>query len=258
MKVTILGCGPSQGVPVIGQIWGDCDPSNLKNRRSRPSIVVQDGDRNILVDTSPDIRDQLLSNDISLIDAVLFTHLHYDHVGGLGELRTLSFLANRRIEVFGTQDVLDGLERSASYLFEADASDDANLYKPSAEAHPIVYGEAFEAEGVHVLPFCQDHGICDSAGFRFGKFAYSTDVAFLDDAAFAALEGIEVWIVDCLREKPHPTHAHFERTLEWIDRIKPKRAIFTHMSLESDYAKTLARCPNGVEPGFDGMVLDIH
>ena len=258
MKVTILGCGPSQGVPVIGQIWGDCDPSNMKNRRSRPSIVVQDGDRNILVDTSPDIRDQLLSNDISLIDAVLFTHLHYDHVGGLGELRTLSFLANRRIEVFGTQEVLDGLERSASYLFKADASDDANLYKPSAEAHPIVYGEAFEAEGVHVLPFCQDHGICDSAGFRFGKFAYSTDVALLDDAAFAALEGIEVWIVDCLREKPHPTHAHFERTLEWIDRVKPKRAIFTHMSLESDYAKTLARCPNGVEPGFDGMVLDIH
>ena len=111
---------------------------------------------------------------------------------------------------------------------------------------------------MHVLPFCQDHGICDSAGFRFGKFAYSTDVALLDDAAFAALEGIEVWVVDCLREKPHPTHAHFERTLEWVDRVKPKRAIFTHMSLESDYADTLARCPKGVEPGFDGMVLDIH
>ena len=153
-----------------------------------------------------DVCDQILSNEISLIDSVLFTHLHYDHVSGLGELRTLSFLANRRIEVFGTQEVLDGLERSASYLFKADASDDANLYKPSADAHPIVYGEAFEAEGVHVVRLCQDHSICDSVGFCFGNFAYSTDVALLDDAAFGALEGIEVWIVDSLRHYLHPTH----------------------------------------------------
>lgn len=258
MKVTILGCGPSQGVPVIGNRWGDCDPSNPKNRRSRPSIVVQDGESSILVDMSPDVREQLLSNNISEIDAVLFTHLHYDHVAGLGELRTLSFLAKRRLEVFATQDVLDGLEQSACYLFRSEASDDANLYKPSAEARPINYGAAFDAQGIQVLPFCQDHGICDSAGFRFGKFAYSTDVAILDDAAFAALEGVEVWIVDCLRERPHPTHAHFDRTLEWIERVKPKRAIFTHMNFETDYSETLARCPKGVEPGYDGMVLDIH
>lgn len=258
MKVTMLGCGPSQGVPVIGDRWGNCDPSNPRNRRSRPSIVVEDGDTNILVDMSPDIRDQLLSNEISRIDAILFTHLHYDHVAGLGELRTLSFLAKRRLEVFGTPDVLEGLQRSAGYLFKAEKSDDKNLYKPSAEAREISYGEYFDAQGVQVLPFCQDHGICESAGFRFGKFAYSTDVVVLDETAFSALEGTEVWIVDCLRDNPHPTHAHFDRTLEWIDRVKPKRAIFTHMNFESDYAEMAARCPEGIEPGYDGLVLDIH
>ena len=258
MRVTMLGCGPSQGVPVIGNHWGNCDPSNPKNRRSRPSIVVQDADTSILVDMSPDIRDQLLSADISQIDAVLFTHLHYDHVAGLGELRTLSFLAKRRLEVFATPDVLEGLQLSAGYLFKAQTSDNANLYKPSAEGRPIIYGDRFNAQGVAVMPFRQDHGICESAGFRFGKFAYSTDVAVLDDAAFAALKGVEVWIVDCLRDNPHPTHAHFERTLQWIERVKPKRAIFTHMNLESDYAEVLGRCPEGVEPGYDGMVLDIH
>ena len=258
MKVTMLGCGPSQGVPVIGNQWGNCDPSNPKNLRSRPSIVVQDSNTNILVDMSPDIRDQFLSNDISQIDSVLFTHLHYDHVAGLGELRTLSFLAKRRLEVFATSDVLAGLQRNAGYLFKTDKSDDDELYKPSAEARSIKYGERFDAKGVSVLPFCQDHGICDSAGFRFGKFAYSTDVSVLDDTAFAALEGVEVWIVDCLRNDPHPTHAHFGRTLEWIERVKPKRAIFTHMNFESDYAEMLAQCPEGVEPGYDGMVLDIH
>lgn len=257
MKVTILGCGPSQGVPVVGNRWGDCDPSNPKNNRTRPSIVVEDNDTRILVDMSPDVRSQLLDNEINLIDAVLFTHLHYDHVAGLGELRTLSFLAKRRLEVFATRDVLDGLIRNAGYLFRSEESDDAQLYKPSADPVAITYGDAFQAQGVEVIPFMQDHGICETAGFRFGKFAYSTDTVDLNDDAVAALEGIDVWVVDCLRDDPHPTHMHFDRTLEWIDRIKPKRAIFTHMNFQTDYEKTLARCPEGVEPGYDGMVLEI-
>lgn len=258
MKVTMLGCGPSQGVPVVGNRWGDCDPSNPKNIRTRPSIVVEDNGTRILVDMSPDVRGQLLSNEINSIDAVLFTHLHYDHVAGIGELRTLSHLAKRRLEVFATQDVLDGLATNAGYLFRSEASDDAELYKPSADAVPITYGTPFDAQNVTVVPFMQDHGICETAGFRFEKFAYSTDTVDLNDDAFAALEGIEVWIVDCLRQKPHPTHAHFDRTLEWIDRVKPKRAIFTHMNFQTDYEQTLALCPDGVEPGYDGMILDIH
>lgn len=258
MKVTMLGCGPSQGVPVVGNRWGDCDPANPKNYRTRPSIVVEENGKRILVDMSPDVRTQLLDNEIKSVDAVLFTHLHYDHVAGAGELRTLSHLAKRRLEVFATQDVLDGLINNAGYLFNSAASDDAELYKPSADTVPIAYGTVFSAQGIEVLPFMQDHGICETAGFRFGKFAYSTDTVDLNDAAFDALDGIEVWIVDCLRENPHPTHAHFDRTLEWIERVKPKRAIFTHMNFQTDYEKTLAMCPDGVEPGYDGMVLDIH
>lgn len=257
MKVTILGCGPSQGVPVVGNRWGDCDPSNPKNRRSRPSIVVEDRGVRILVDMAPDVRDQLLSNEINQIDAVLFTHLHYDHVAGIGELRTLSFLAKRRLEVFGTADVLDGLVERSAYLFRAEASEDPRLYKPSADTVPIAYGVPFDAQGIEVLPFRQDHGICETAGFRFGNFAYSTDAVTLDEDAFAALEGVEVWIVDCLRQDPHPTHAHLDRTLDWIERVGPKRAIFTHMNFQADYEQILAQCPEGVEPGYDGMVLEI-
>lgn len=257
MKVTVLGCGPSQGVPVVGNRWGDCDPSNPKNRRTRPSIVVEDNGIRLLVDMAPDVRDQLLSNEIDRVDAVLFTHLHYDHVAGIGELRTLSHLVQRRLDVFGIAEVLDGLVERSAYLFRAEASDDVQLYKPSADPVPIAYGTPFDVLGIEVLPFMQDHGICESTGFRFGKFAYSTDVAVLDEDAFAALEGIEVWIVDCLRPEPHPTHAHLERTLEWIERVRPKRAVFTHMNFQTDYESILAMCPAGVEPGYDGMVLEI-
>ena len=257
MKVTILGCGPSQGVPVIGNRWGDCDPANPKNRRSRPSIVIEQDGVTLLVDMSPDIRQQFLDNEINAVDAVLFTHLHYDHIGGIGELRTLSFLAKRRIGIYGTRVLLDTLKSNWGYLFAPDASDDANLYKPVADDRAFEYGVPFDAEGVEVLPFEMDHGICDTAGFRIGNFAYSTDVAYLNDAAFAALEGVDTWIVDCLRDDPHPTHAHFERTLEWIDRVRPRRAVFTHMNFQTDYQTTLAKCPDGVEPGYDGMVLEV-
>ena len=257
MKVTILGCGPSQGVPVIGGRWGDCDPANPRNRRTRPSIVVEQDGVAILVDTAPDIRAQLLACDIGHIDAVLFTHLHYDHIGGIGELRTLSFLADRRIDTYGTADVMDRLANNWGYLFRAEDSDDPGLYQPVAQTNTFEYGEPFEACGVPVTAFRQDHGICETAGFRFGRFAYSTDVVELDDDAFAALEGVEVWIVDCLRERPHPTHAHFDRTLDWIERVGPERAVFTHMNHQSDYEAVRAKCPAGVEPGYDGMVLDI-
>lgn len=258
MKVTILGCGPSQGVPVIGNRWGDCDPGNPKNRRSRPSIFVEDKGVGILVDTSPDVRTQLLDNNINNVDAVLYTHLHYDHVGGIGELRTLSYVAKRLIDIYGTADVMAGLVERWGYLFAAEESDDTNLYRPVAVAHDIDYGTPFEIRGVEILPFMQDHGICETAGFRFGRFAYSTDAAMLDEAAFAALDGVEVWIVDCLREDPHPTHSHFARTLEWIDRVKPKRAVFTHLNHQTDYERCKAMCPPGVEPGYDGMVIDIN
>ena len=242
MKITILGCGPSQGVPVIGNRWGKCDPTNPRNNRTRPSILVEENGTAILVDTSPDIRTQFLSCGISHVDAVLFTHLHYDHVGGIGELRTLSFIEKHRIDVFGTPDVMQSLTRDWRYLFSADGSHESQLYKPVAEPHLFNYGDNFDIKGIEIKAFLQDHGICNTAGFRFGNFAYSTDVVNLSDEAFSILEGIDVWVVDCLRTEPHPTHAHFEQTLSWINRIKPKRAIFTHMNFQTDY-ETLKSTP---------------
>ncbi len=257
MKITILGCGPSQGVPVIGDRWGSCDPQNPKNRRTRSSILVEVDGISILVDTSPDIREQFLSNRISMIDAVLYTHIHYDHVGGIGELRTISFLAEKRIDIFGTSSTLKSLERSWRYLFSARGSHDPNLYKPVVEPHSFSYGQPFIVKGVEILPFKMDHGICDTAGFRIADFAYTTDVVELPDSALEALKGVDTWIVDCLREEPHPTHAHLDRTLEWIARIKPKHAVLTHMNLQTDYDTIKALCPATVEPGYDGMTLHI-
>jgi phosphoribosyl 1,2-cyclic phosphate phosphodiesterase len=244
-------------VPVIGNRWGNCDPDNPKNRRTRPSILIETNDKAILVDTSPDIRSQLLDNDIKHIDAVLFTHLHYDHIGGIGELRTLSVLAQRRIDIYGTAFTVGTLESNWDYLFARDDGGDSGLYQPVAEPHTFDYGVPFEAQGIEIMPFRMDHGICDTAGFRIRDFAYSTDVVSLDDDAFEKLEGVDTWVVDCLRQDPHPTHAHFDRTLEWIDRVKPRRAVFTHMNFQTDYEATEAMCPDSVEPGYDGMVLEV-
>ncbi|PPR11278.1 MAG: Phosphoribosyl 1,2-cyclic phosphodiesterase [Alphaproteobacteria bacterium MarineAlpha11_Bin1] len=257
MKITILGCGPSQGVPVIGNRWGSCDPENPKNRRTRSSILVEVDGVSILVDTSPDIRNQFLFNKINMIDAVLYTHLHYDHVGGIGELRTISFLAKSRIDIFGTPATLKTLESNWSYLFSAKGSHDPILYKPAVEPHRFVYGTPFDVHGIKVLPFELDHGICDTAGFRIANFAYTTDVVEMPDSAFEVLEGVDTWIVDCLRTEPHPTHSHLDRTLEWIGRVNPRRAVLTHMNLQTDYATINALCPDGVEPAYDGMTLNI-
>ena len=256
MKVTILGCGPSQGVPVIGNRWGNCDPDNMKNRRSRPSILVETGGKSILVDTSPDIRSQLLDNDIKVVDAVLFTHLHYDHIGGIGELRTLSFLARRRIDIFGTAATVDTLKSNWSYLFASDASDDDDLYQPVAEPHIFDYDTPFDAQGVEILPFKMDHGICDTAGFRIGNFAYSTDVVELDDDAFgnckASTRGLST---ACARNRIRHTHI---LTARWHGSTESNPgAVFTHMNFQTDYEVTKAMCPVGVEPGYDGMILEI-
>ncbi len=258
MRITLLGCGSSQGVPIIGNRWGDCDPNNTKNRRSRPSILVQDEKINILVDTSPDIRTQLLENDINTIDAVLFTHVHYDHIGGIGELRTLSFLREKRIEVFGTAAVLNSLKENWNYLFDSNTTDHFRLYKPAAEPCEFSHGKNFRVGNISITPFSQDHGICETTGFRFGDFAYSTDVVELSDDSLAILEGIKVWIVDCLRDDPHPTHAHFDRTMGWIKRVKPEHAVLTHMNFQTDYEIMKSKCPKGVEPGYDGMVLNVN
>lgn len=256
MRVTILGCGGSNGVPVVGNNWGACDPENPKNRRRRPSILVEWQGTNILVDTTPDLREQLLMAEIDCVDAVLYTHNHADHVHGIDDLRAISRIMDRQIDVYAESDVLESITSRFTYLFDGGEGENG-LYRPIYRPHAV--SDAFNvADGLRVTPYPQDHGFCASTGFRFGPLAYSTDVVELPDEAFAALDGIELWIVDCLRPgSPHPTHAHLEKTLGWIERVGVERAVLTHMNHQTDYAALAALCPAGVEPAYDGMAIEL-
>jgi phosphoribosyl 1,2-cyclic phosphate phosphodiesterase len=257
MKVTILGCGPSWGVPPIGGDWGACDPANPKNRRCRASILVEERGKTILVDTSPDMRAQLLDAQVKRLDAVIFTHAHADHLHGIDDLRAVNRLMQAEIPVYATRQTLDDIGRRFGYVFApAKPGLEAVYYKPRLQ--PVAISGPFEIAGVAIVPFVQNHGFSETTGFRFGRFAYSTDVFELDQAAFKALDGVEVWVVDCIRRAPHVTHSHLERTLGWIARVKPRRAVLTHMDESMDYETLCRELPKGVEPGYDGLVLEVE
>lgn len=255
MKVTVLGCGSSGGVPLIGNDWGNCDPSEPRNRRRRVSILVEQGGTTLLVDTSPDMRAQLLDANVTQLDAVLWTHAHADHMNGIDDLRSVNRMIKGPIPVYADAATLAHVRKAFGYVFEPMSAKTNFFYKPLLIPQEIE--GPFVVNDVPVTPFVQDHGFGRTMGFRFGSVAYSTDVVRLDDAAFAALEGVDVWIVDCLREEPAPTHSHLTQTLEWIERVKPRRAILTHMGERLCYADLMKRLPPGVEPGYDGLVLEL-
>jgi|ERR1700730_2667445 phosphoribosyl 1,2-cyclic phosphate phosphodiesterase len=256
MRVTVLGCGPSWGVPRIGNEWGDCDPANPRNRRRRVSVLVEEGGTTLLIDTSPDLREQLLDAGVRRIDAVLFTHAHADHLHGIDDLRSVNWLMRSGIPVFASAQALAEINSRFGYVFDPQKPDrQSAYYKPVLEPHAV--DGPFAAAGIHVMPFVQDHGFSTTLGFRIGAMAYSTDVVELDEAAFAALRGVDLWIVDCIRRKPHVTHAHLDKTLQWIARVKPRRAVLTHMDESLDYATLCHELPAGVEPGYDGLVIEL-
>jgi phosphoribosyl 1,2-cyclic phosphate phosphodiesterase len=241
-------------VPLIGGNWGRCDPAEPKNRRRRVSILIEHGDATILIDTSPDLREQLLDAGTHRIDAVLFTHGHADHLHGIDDLRALNRLMRQPIPIYADARTLATIGERFDYVFTP-IEPGGLFYKPTLTPH-IIDG-AFDLAGLHIVPFEQDHGFSKTLGFRIGDMAYSTDVVGLDDAAFQALDGVEIWIVDCLRYEPHPTHSHLEKTLAWIARVKPRRAVLTHMDIPFDYATLRRELPAGVEPGFDGLTIEI-
>jgi phosphoribosyl 1,2-cyclic phosphate phosphodiesterase len=264
LQATILGCGSSAGVPRLGGPdgtgdWGACDPKNPKNRRRRCSLLVRRGGSTLLVDTSPDMREQLLAARVTNLDAVLMTHPHADQTNGIDDLRPLTFLMRKRVDMYADKATLDHLSWQFSYCFETPAGTE---YPPIINGHVIP--EPFSPFAINgaggpipALAFWQAHGPVRSLGFRFGKLGYSSDVRGVDQSAFAALEGVETWIVDALRYKPHPTHANVETALSWIARVKPKRAILTNLHIDVDYAELAAQLPAGVEPAYDGMILDV-
>ena len=254
MRVTVLGCGASTGVPAIGPNWGQCDPTDPRNRRRRVSLLVETSDVAILIDTSPDLREQLIDARVRRLDAVLMTHAHADHLHGIDDLRQLNRIMKAAIPLWAEANTMAQIRRRFGYALEP-PPEPGQFYRPTLEAHEI--SGPFTVRGVPIVPFAQNHGFSTTLGFRIGVMAYSTDVTELDEAAFAAIAGVELWIVDCMRRAPHPTHSHLDKTLGWIERIRPRRAVLTHMDQSLDYRTLAAELPEGVEPGQDGLVIDL-
>ena len=254
MRVTLLGCGASWGVPAIGPDWGRCDPADPRNRRRRGSLLVESRGQSLLIDTSPDLREQLLDADAARLDAVLMTHAHADHLHGIDDLRMVNRLIGHALPLFATAETLGEVQRRFGYALQP-AVPGKPLYRPALDPYPVT--GPFTAAGMPVVPFRQNHGFMDTLGFRVGALAYSTDVTELDERAFAALAGIELWIVDCLRREPHPTHSHLAKTLAWVARVRPRRAVLVHMDQSLDYRELAAELPAGVEPGRDGLLVEL-
>jgi phosphoribosyl 1,2-cyclic phosphate phosphodiesterase len=262
MRVTLLGTGASAGVPMIGGAdgsgdWGACDPAEARNRRTRSSIVVENSQKQrLLVDISPDMREQFLANRVPGADAVLFTHAHADHITGIDDVRILNRIAKRPLEAFATQKTLDEITRRFGYAFAP--WDGKGFYRPVLTANTVVPGETVRTAGFDVRLFSQGHGRIETLGLRIGPFGYSTDVVLLDEAALEALEGVDTWVVGCfLRHESHWTHANLPTVFGWVERLRPRRTVLTHMGTDMDWGWLRENLPDGIEAGYDGMVLEV-
>jgi phosphoribosyl 1,2-cyclic phosphate phosphodiesterase len=262
LRFTILGCGSSGGVPRVAQGWGDCDPNNPKNRRRRCSLLVEresaGGKTTVLIDTSPDLREQLIDARVSWLDGVIFSHNHADHTHGIDDLRPLALVQRSRIDVYADEETSKLLNERFGYCFETPQGSE---YPPILREHRIREGREVTVGGkggdISALPFVMQHGGITALGFRFGNVAYSCDVNDLPPASIRALEGLDLWIVDALRRRPHPSHFCLAETLTWIDRIKPKRAVLTNMHSDLDYETLKRELPASIEPAYDGMIIAI-
>lgn len=256
MEITILGSGSSAGTPVIGCSCAVCLSPLPENKRMRSSVYIRDEGRGLLIDTSPDLRAQALRFGVSRIDAVLFTHAHADHVHGVDEIKSFSVLQKSRINAYSALKTLAELKERFGYCFR-EPDPEYGWFRPSLLAHEIRPMEEFRAAGFSVLPIEHDHGRVTALTFRIGGFAYSTDVKTFPPEALAALRGVDTWVVDCLDIPESPTHSHLAKTLEWIEEVKPARAVLTHMNHHLEYNAFKSMLPGGVEPAFDGMRLTL-
>lgn len=261
---TILGCGSSGGVPRVAMGWGDCDPNEPKNRRRRCSLLVEqsDGDgktTSVLVDTSPDLREQLIDAQVTNLDAVLYTHEHADHTHGIDDLRPLVLHRHRRVDVYLDEPTSRAMHARFGYCF---MTPPGSAYPPIVNEHRLVPGRTVTIEGeggpVVALPFLQDHGDIPSLGFRFGNVAYSSDLKDLPSESLPLLADLDLWIIDALRYKPHPSHFSVADALRWIEALKPRRAVLTNLHCDLDYEALRAKLPPGVEPAYDGMRLQVE
>jgi len=260
LEVTILGCGSSGGVPRADGAWGACDPSEPRNVRSRCSLMVRrlsdagpESQTTLVVDAAPEFRLQTITAGARRLDALLLTHDHADQCHGIDDIRAFAIAQRQRIDCWLDEATQSRLMRRFGYIFEGEGLYPAIATARSTPAHGVAWRIDGPSGPIPVVSFDQDHGGVRSLGYRFGGVAYSSDVVQLPDASLGALRDLDLWIVDALRYTPHPTHAHVERTLNWIEAVKPRRAILTNMHIDLDYAELSSRLPAGVEVAYDGL-----
>ena len=260
LTFTILGCGSSGGVPRPALGWGQCDPNNPKNRRRRCSLLAErrgpGGVTRVLIDTSPDLREQLIDAKVDWLDGVVFTHEHADHTHGIDDLRALVIHKRRRIDVYSDERTFGALDARFGYCFAAPPGSE---YPPILNDRRIVAGATFAIEGeggpIAIWPFLQDHADIPSLGFRFERLAYSADVKNVPAASLDALKDLDVWILDALRYTPHPSHLNVAEALAFVERIRPRRAVLTNLHSDLDYEALRTKLPPHIEPAYDGLCL---
>jgi phosphoribosyl 1,2-cyclic phosphate phosphodiesterase len=261
LRLTILGCGSSGGVPRVGEGWGACDPANSKNRRRRCSVLMErlgsGGATAVLVDTSPDLREQLIGAGVKRLDGVLLSHPHADHTHGIDDLRPLCLAMRRPVEIHMNEQTSRRVTQAFSYIFH---TPDGSSYPPIAKELRLDAGQLCRIEGpggtVEATPFDLDHGDISALGFRFGALAYTPDVKRIPETSRSFLKGLDVWIIDALRYRHHPSHFSLEEALSWIETMRPKRAILTNLHTDLDYETLRTSLPAHVTPAYDGMRVE--
>ena len=259
LRFHILGCGSSGGVPRIGGHWGACDPTNPKNRRRRCSMLVEretdQGITRALIDTSPDMREQLIDAGVGALDGVIYTHSHADHVHGLDDLRMVVFNMRERVNVWADQATCDALLDRFGYVF---IQPEGSSYPPILNLNLLDGPVTITGAGgdITFTPFEVEHGRIDALGFRINDLVYLPDVSAMNDPAWDVVSGADCWVLDALRRDPHPTHSHLEQSLEWIRRSGVPNAVLTNMHIDLDYETVLAETPDHIKPAFDGMVIE--
>jgi phosphoribosyl 1,2-cyclic phosphate phosphodiesterase len=261
---TILGCGSSGGVPRIGNVWGDCDPDEPRNRRRRCALLLEgwsegsDTPTRVLVDTGPDLRQQMLDAEVDRVEAVLYTHAHADHIHGIDDLRVLALHNRKRVDVYFDPETGARLHEAFRYCFVSPPGSD---YPPILNGHEISPGQEFVVDGpggaIPIKVFEQAHGRITSLGFRVADFAYSVDLSGFPDQSISALQGLSLWVLDCLRPTPHPSHLSLPEALDWIEKVQPRSAVLTDMHIDLDYNRLEAETPEHITPAFDGMQIDV-
>ena len=262
LRLTILGCGSSPGTPRINGDWGACDPAEPRNRRTRAAALFErvkpDGrTTRVVIDTGPDFREQMLSVPHRRLDGVVYTHAHADHIHGIDDLRTYVLEERRLMDIYADAVTTERLMEAFGYCFR---SPPGSSYPPILRANLITHGEIFSIDGeggpIAFEPLTQLHGSILTLGLRVGPVAYCPDVSGFPADTAARLSGLDVLVVDALQYHTHPSHLSFDEALEWIAKLQPGRAVLTHMHIPLDYRTLLTQLPAGIEPGFDGMVIE--